>query len=412
VTSSVQQQEAEAATRLDYAELEVRLGLGDAEEVEVRRRVSSLEEKLADVSAELDAAAPNLRAAEQEETARRRLREAEKRLAECNAEAERAEEAFDDVARARASRFGRCVKHVQKAIDPTFKSLTRSTRFPHGGAATMHLFDEHSPFDGGGINLAATFPGKTMRSLGQLSGGEKTVAALALIFAIHDYRKAPFFVMDEIDAALDSSNVHKVSHYIRQRATHRDPAKRVQCLVVSLKDAFFHRAASLVGVCKDLRAPRLTSRSLTLDLDGFAADQHNQAASSAVPTPASTRAAGAGATPSRGAVGAMTPLPGSTPSRRASTAAPPSTGLTSLAGSRSKGRRGAASRTDITSRVDAPAAAAAAAAGGDDDDDQEEEEEEEEMGDATTAMMEGKSDEEADEAPKARVAARRKRGRN
>lgn len=43
-----------------------------------------------------------------------------------------------------------------------------------------------------------------------LSGGEKTVAALALLFAIHSYTPAPFFVLDEIDAALDNTNIGKV----------------------------------------------------------------------------------------------------------------------------------------------------------------------------------------------------------
>lgn len=45
----------------------------------------------------------------------------------------------------------------------------------------------------------------------QLSGGEKTVAALALLFSIHSYRQAPFFVLDEVDAALDNINVQKVN---------------------------------------------------------------------------------------------------------------------------------------------------------------------------------------------------------
>lgn len=44
----------------------------------------------------------------------------------------------------------------------------------------------------------------------QLSGGEQTVAALALLFAIHSYRPSPFFVLDEVDAALDNVNVSKV----------------------------------------------------------------------------------------------------------------------------------------------------------------------------------------------------------
>jgi structural maintenance of chromosome 1 len=48
-----------------------------------------------------------------------------------------------------------------------------------------------------------------------LAGGEKSVAALALLFAIHSYRPSPFFVLDEVDAALDATNVARVAHYIR-----------------------------------------------------------------------------------------------------------------------------------------------------------------------------------------------------
>ena len=54
------------------------------------------------------------------------------------------------------------------------------------------------------------------RDMDQLSGGEKTVAALALLFAIHAYRPAPFFVLDEVDAALDNINVKKVSDVVME----------------------------------------------------------------------------------------------------------------------------------------------------------------------------------------------------
>jgi structural maintenance of chromosome 1 len=56
---------------------------------------------------------------------------------------------------------------------------------------------------------------KRFRDMDLLSGGEKTVAALSLLFAIHSYHPAPFFVLDEVDAALDNVNVAKVSNYIR-----------------------------------------------------------------------------------------------------------------------------------------------------------------------------------------------------
>lgn len=48
----------------------------------------------------------------------------------------------------------------------------------------------------------------------QLSGGEKTIAALALLFSIHSYKPAPFFVLDEVDAALDNVNVKKVFAFL------------------------------------------------------------------------------------------------------------------------------------------------------------------------------------------------------
>ena len=53
--------------------------------------------------------------------------------------------------------------------------------------------------------------------MSNLSGGEKTIAALALLFAIHSYQPAPFFVLDEIDAALDNTNIGKVREVIKRR---------------------------------------------------------------------------------------------------------------------------------------------------------------------------------------------------
>lgn len=61
-----------------------------------------------------------------------------------------------------------------------------------------------------GISYNCIAPGKRFRPMDNLSGGEKTVAALALLFAIHSSNPSPFFVLDEIDAALDNTNIGKV----------------------------------------------------------------------------------------------------------------------------------------------------------------------------------------------------------
>jgi len=99
----------------------------------------------------------------------------------------------------------------------------------------------------------------------QLSGGEKTVAALALLFAIHSFRQAPFFVLDEVDAALDNVNVQRVARYISAQTAEND----FQCIVISLKDTFYENADSLVGIYRDKTED--CSHNLTLDLTQYAA---------------------------------------------------------------------------------------------------------------------------------------------
>ena len=81
------------------------------------------------------------------------------------------------------------------------------TRILHGLNPQLHfaLADDDC-----GIKFDVMPPGKRFRERDMLSGGEKTFAALALIFSLHSFRPSPFFVMDEIDAALDNPNVLRV----------------------------------------------------------------------------------------------------------------------------------------------------------------------------------------------------------
>ena len=120
-----------------------------------------------------------------------------------------------------------------------------------------------------GVKFHAMPPTKRFRDMEQLSGGEKTVAALALLFAVHSFRPSPFFVLDEVDAALDKVNVGRVARFVAAAAAGGAPGVRpFQSIVISLKDGFYDKADALVGVYRD--AASGSSRTLTLDLGNFA----------------------------------------------------------------------------------------------------------------------------------------------
>lgn len=104
----------------------------------------------------------------------------------------------------RTKTFLDAFNHIDQALKTIYTDMTKSSKHPLGGNAYLTLDDNEEPFKGG-MKFNAMPPMKRFRDMYQLSGGEKTVASLALLFAIHSYHPAPFFVMDEVDAALDNS---------------------------------------------------------------------------------------------------------------------------------------------------------------------------------------------------------------
>lgn len=112
-----------------------------------------------------------------------------------------------------------------------------------GGNAELELVDSLDPFSEG-IMFSVMPPKKSWKNISNLSGGEKTLSSLALVFALHHYKPTPLYVMDEIDAALDFRNVSIVASYIKERT------KNAQFIVISLRNNMFELASRLVGVYK------------------------------------------------------------------------------------------------------------------------------------------------------------------
>ncbi|CAK0788746.1 unnamed protein product [Prorocentrum cordatum] len=107
----------------------------------------------------------------------------------------------------------------------------------------LELVDTLDPFSEG-INFSVRPPKKSWKQITNLSGGEKTLASLSLVFALHHYKPTPLYFMDEIDAALDFRNVSIIANYIKERT------KNAQFIVISLRNHMFEMADLLVGIYK------------------------------------------------------------------------------------------------------------------------------------------------------------------
>jgi chromosome segregation protein len=114
------------------------------------------------------------------------------------------------------------------------------TLFP-GGSGRLRLTDPDNLLETG-IELEARPPGKNVRKLSLLSGGERSLTAMAFLFAIFRSRPSPFYLMDEVEAALDDVNLHRfldLLHEFREEA---------QLLVVSHQKRTMEAADCLYGV--------------------------------------------------------------------------------------------------------------------------------------------------------------------
>ncbi|KNA06759.1 hypothetical protein SOVF_178070 [Spinacia oleracea] len=240
---------------------------------EREKQEADFKHKIDALVSDIERSAPNLKALDQYEALKQKEDLVSKEFDAARKEEKEIADKFNAVRDQRYKKFMDAFNHISNNIDKIYKQLTRSQTHPLGGTAYLNLENEDDPFLYG-IKYTAMPPTKRFRDMEQLSGGEKTVAALALLFSIHSFKPSPFFILDEVDAALDNLNVAKVAGFIRSKSCggarldqDADGGCGFQSIVISLKDSFYDKAEALVGVYRD--SERSCSSTLTFDLTKY-----------------------------------------------------------------------------------------------------------------------------------------------
>ncbi|KAK7266394.1 hypothetical protein RIF29_19038 [Crotalaria pallida] len=144
---------------------------------------------------------------------------------------------YDELRKKRLDEFMEGFNAISLKLKEMYQMITL------GGDAELELVDSLDPFSEG-VVFSVRPPKKSWKNIANLSGGEKTLSSLALVFALHHYKPTPLYVMDEIDAALDFKNVSIVGHYVKDRT------KDAQFIIISLRNNMFELADRLVGIYK------------------------------------------------------------------------------------------------------------------------------------------------------------------
>ncbi|KAK7470998.1 Structural maintenance of chromosomes protein 4 [Stygiomarasmius scandens] len=161
---------------------------------------------------------------------------------------------YDDLRKQRLDEFMVGFNQISLKLKEMYQMITL------GGNAELELVDSMDPFSEG-IIFSVMPPKKSWKNISNLSGGEKTLSSLALVFALHVFKPTPLYFMDEIDAALDFRNVSIVANYIKDRT------KNAQFIIISLRNDMFELSHRLIGIYKTANA----TQSISIDNHALAA---------------------------------------------------------------------------------------------------------------------------------------------
>lgn len=160
------------------------------------------------------------------------------------------QEIINDMDRTIQSNFRDSFNQIAANFGESFRALFG------GGTAELRLEDENNPLESG-IEIVAQPPGKKLQNMNLLSGGEKTMTAIALMFSVLKAKPTPFCILDEVEAALDDTNIQRFAGYLKN-------FREIQFTLVTHQKATMEYADVLYGVTMPERG---ISKVISLKLD-------------------------------------------------------------------------------------------------------------------------------------------------
>jgi chromosome segregation protein len=244
----------EEADRLSWEidELESQVGDYDPEEIpdhhEVKSRIGRLESQMEELEP------VNMLAIEEYDDVEADLNDLRDKKGTLVEEADGIRERIESYEAKKKETFMAAYDEINAQFEDIFERLS-------DGTGTLHLEDEDDPFEGG-LTMKAQPGDKPIQRLAAMSGGEKSLTALAFIFAIQRHNPAPFYALDEVDAFLDAANAEMVGEMVD------DLAGDAQFVVVSHRSALLERSERAIGVM--MQADENVSAVTGIDLSGDA----------------------------------------------------------------------------------------------------------------------------------------------
>jgi chromosome segregation protein len=164
-----------------------------------------------------------------------RYKELSMRLNELEREKQAIVQFMDEVESRKRKVFTDAFEKINSNMGKYFSKLTG------GGDATLKLENPEEPFSGG-IDMLVQFPNKPSIVVSGASGGERSVAAVAFIFALKEFTPASFYILDEIDAHLDAFHVSRLADVLLEES------EKTQFIVITLKPEMVNKAQKVYGV--------------------------------------------------------------------------------------------------------------------------------------------------------------------